>query len=338
MTIFLALAFWIFSAIAVGVTAHTRHRSYLGWLMVTLLVSPVVALPALLLISSSAMKAEAERANNPYAVGSTRHGAYAGKPMQPATVVVQEMEPETPTRSPRPRMLAGLAMLAFAVLAPAVWFSTLSQASTDVRSAAATYDLPQDIADLPWEAPSSFPLSGSKLRDQARNADALAMISTPAPAYEGGIVSHIANLRAGPTTDSEITGLVDQGASVQIVARNKDGDWYQLAGGDWIAAFLVTRTGDLGHSIPTMTAACSQCARVEAGLGTVDVLQANLRSGPGVDFDIVGTVDAGQTLELAGVSNGGDWYRLADGSWIYAELVSDAPQNLAVVVEAATQL
>ena len=88
----------------------------------------------------------------------------------------------------------------------------------------------------------------------------------------------------------------------------------------------------------TMTAACSPCAGMEAGLAMVNVTQANLRSGPGVEFGIVGTLDSGQTLELAGVSNGGDWYRLADGSWIYAELVSDAPQNLVSVVEAATQL
>ena len=340
MTIFLALAIWIISSIAVGVAAHIRYRSYLGWLMVALLVSPLAALLVLLLISSSAMAKDADDEDNPYAVGATRHGAYAQKPMQPTTVVVQEIE--TSTGSAYPRMLAGFVVLAFALLAPGVWISTSLGASTDVRSTAATYDLSQDIADLAWEAPSSFPLSGSKLGDQARNADALASAliptPTPAPAYEGGIVSHIANLRASPTTDSAITGLLDQGASVQLMAQSKDGDWYQLASGDWIAAFLVTRTGDLGHPMTTMTAACSQCASMEAGLAMVNVTQANLRSGPGAEFGIVGTLDSGQTPELAGVSNGGDWYRLADGRWIYAELVSDAPQNLVIVVEAATQL
>jgi hypothetical protein len=48
-----------------------------------------------------------------------------------------------------------------------------------------------------------------------------------------------ANLRAGPGTNYRILGTVASGERLRIVAANATGDWYFLAGGQWIAAFLV---------------------------------------------------------------------------------------------------
>ena len=48
-----------------------------------------------------------------------------------------------------------------------------------------------------------------------------------------------ANLRAGPSTAYPITGGVRAGQQLDIVARTQAGDWYLLADGRWIAAFLV---------------------------------------------------------------------------------------------------
>ncbi|MCL4863881.1 MAG: hypothetical protein KJZ93_31025 [Caldilineaceae bacterium] len=48
-----------------------------------------------------------------------------------------------------------------------------------------------------------------------------------------------ANLRAGPGTDYAVAGSAQAGVVLEIVARNADGTWLQLAGGEWIAAFLV---------------------------------------------------------------------------------------------------
>lgn len=55
-----------------------------------------------------------------------------------------------------------------------------------------------------------------------------------------------ANLRGGPGTEYATVGSMTQGQGVEIVGRNEAGDWYQLAGGAWIAAFLVNDApGDL---------------------------------------------------------------------------------------------
>jgi hypothetical protein len=64
---------------------------------------------------------------------------------------------------------------------------------------------------------------------------------------------------------------------------------------------------------------------------------ANLRSGPGTDFPIVGSVAAGQSLTITGRNPAGDWYQLADGNWIAAFLVTGAPADVAVVDVPALQ-
>lgn len=52
---------------------------------------------------------------------------------------------------------------------------------------------------------------------------------------------------------------------------------------------------------------------------------ANLRSGPGIDFPVVGSATAGATLDVRARTAAGDWLLLASGVWISADLVADAP-------------
>lgn len=59
--------------------------------------------------------------------------------------------------------------------------------------------------------------------------------TVPAPP----VVIEEANLRAGPGTEYERLGSAAPGERLELIARNPAGDWYQLAGGAWIAAFLV---------------------------------------------------------------------------------------------------
>jgi hypothetical protein len=48
-----------------------------------------------------------------------------------------------------------------------------------------------------------------------------------------------ANLRGGPGTGYAVVGSTQAGDALDVTARNAGGDWLQLAGGEWIAAFLV---------------------------------------------------------------------------------------------------
>jgi len=55
---------------------------------------------------------------------------------------------------------------------------------------------------------------------------------------------------------------------------------------------------------------------------------ANLRSGPGTSFAKVGSAALGSTVTLAGCTAAGDWCRLTDGTWVFAELLDSVPAGL----------
>ncbi len=59
-------------------------------------------------------------------------------------------------------------------------------------------------------------------------------------------------------------------------------------------------------------------------------LGANLRTGPGVEFDRVDGVEEGEVLTIVAQDEGGDWLKLEDGSWIFADLVNNVPADLPV--------
>ncbi len=58
---------------------------------------------------------------------------------------------------------------------------------------------------------------------------------------------------------------------------------------------------------------------------------ANLRSGPGTDYPILAGLPAGQAVAITGRSADGAWFVLSDGSWVFAELVSNPPADVPVV-------
>ena len=59
-------------------------------------------------------------------------------------------------------------------------------------------------------------------------------------------------------------------------------------------------------------------------------LGANLRAGPGVEFDRLDGVEQGQVLTIVAQNTGGGWLKLEDGSWIFATLVDNVPTDLPV--------
>ena len=64
--------------------------------------------------------------------------------------------------------------------------------------------------------------------------------------------------------------------------------------------------------------------------GTTAKQDANLRSGPGTNFDVVGSVSAGDALTLVGRNEVGDWYQTNDNQWIAAFLINNTPSSLPV--------
>lgn len=137
-----------------------------------------------------------------------------------------------------------------------------------------------------------------------------------------GTVNANANLRGGPGTTFAKVGGVKEGDGVTVVECNDDCTWYHLDSEAWIAASLVDLSADKPSAAPT--------ARPSTATRPTASDKANLRSGPGQQYAVVGSAAAGQTLDLVGRSADSGWYATRDGNWISATLVDNAPSNLPV--------
>lgn len=137
-----------------------------------------------------------------------------------------------------------------------------------------------------------------------------------------------ANLRAGPGTNFAIVGQATAGQEVQVAAVSEDGGWYLLGNGAWIAGFLVATPE---APVPVVNdqilqAVTGQTAPAPTGIVTPTVtVDANLRAGPGTEFDVIGGTLAGQAINIVGRNADGTWFRLDNGGWVFAALVANPP-------------
>jgi len=174
-----------------------------------------------------------------------------------------------------------------------------------------------------------------------------------------------ANLRSGPDVSFALVGTINGGQGVRVVAADASGNWYLLDNGAWIATFLVegaptdlpVATDALIATLPdpttltTTTTITSTTAITSTGTPTPTTqpaggglilvptptptiaasvpptvtTDANLRSGPGTEFPIIGGTITGQVLEIVARNADASWYLLSNGGWVAAFLVSSPP-------------
>ena len=149
-----------------------------------------------------------------------------------------------------------------------------------------------------------------------------------------------AELRSAPSEDADFIGLVATGGTITVNGIDPTGRWYRSEDGVWIAAddlvdapldqvpVVMTETQQ-----PTVesgeqpaqaeTPAATQTVQLVATQAIVE-LDANLRSGPGIEFDRVDGVNSGEEVSVVGQSADGEWYLLGNGVWLFAALVVEA--------------
>ncbi len=64
---------------------------------------------------------------------------------------------------------------------------------------------------------------------------------------------------------------------------------------------------------------------VAPGLPPTITVDANLRSGPGLEFPIIGGTITGQALNIVARNEAGDWFLLDNGGWVASFLVANPP-------------
>jgi N-acetylmuramoyl-L-alanine amidase len=75
------------------------------------------------------------------------------------------------------------------------------------------------------------------------------VIKVAAPKKQATVNTDTLNMRAGPSTQHQVTGTVKRGDRLEILGKNRAGDWLKVAapGGTeaWVFAQLVTTDVDL---------------------------------------------------------------------------------------------
>ena len=136
------------------------------------------------------------------------------------------------------------------------------------------------------------------------------MLNTAVTVYRGPHISY-----------PELQTITDASGSFDLLGRTESGDWWQICclNGEngWVAAAEVRTEGNTA-SLPILPEPAAQA------IITADRL--NVRSGPSVDYALLGTVEAGMSYEVIGRLNDQSWWLiccLADGSagWVINDAV-----------------
>ena len=134
---------------------------------------------------------------------------------------------------------------------------------------------------------------------------ALCLTVTAAAAEIGsGVVdSYDLRLRSQPSTDAETIVYLDNGAKLSV--QEDLGDWYKVVSGTYtgyVSAEYVAYTPSPEEEIPDVGTPSETAAEVNAN-------DVNLRSGPSTDYNILGTLNAGEAVTM--LTNEDGWCQVA---------------------------
>lgn len=159
------------------------------------------------------------------------------------------------------------------------------------------------------------------------------------------VITGALNVRSGPGISYGVATIVRSGEQVFILARNSTGSWMKVRTSTnvegWVNASLVST------SVPVQDLPVVDGSPPEASV-VVIVSAANVRTGPGGQYDVIAILYQSQAVSLIGRSSGSNWLyvRLGNGQegWIKTTSVQanvpiadlpviqpGAPSNSAVV-------
>lgn len=159
--------------------------------------------------------------------------------------------------------------------------------------------------------PPGFALEGSLTTDRQWlrvrpgafvSVDAVQFQDAASAGYQSFWVgSHIANIREFPLTTARIVRKADPGAELKLQIFN--GEWAQVAGGGFVFRKLVTAEAPQVLQLPALM--------------RVSVEKAEIRSGPGPQYPILGLYFRNHKVEVQELQSG--WLRVGQDQYIRAQ-------------------
>ena len=144
---------------------------------------------------------------------------------------------------------------------------------------------------------------------------------------------YLLNVRQGPGLHYAVVTTVQRGTQANIYGRDASDDWFLveiqgIAGRVWIYQDLTTVQGSL-NSVPFVSPTDTDPigSPVDAPLAITKPNVLNVRSGPGLNYQVLTTVPSGTQGKIIGVSPDYQWYRVVLGvlsqpAWVYASLTT----------------
>lgn len=161
------------------------------------------------------------------------------------------------------------------------------------------------------------------------------------PAQTGALATAITNvnIRNGPGTDYQKIGLFELNQTAGVMGLSADGQWWliSLAGIEgsqgWVSAQYVIVEN--GSDVPVVSAEGEQISNQQViptpqvgDSGITANVVVNIRSGPGIENEILGRLNAGQSAKVIGVSPDNNWWvisvpsAIAGRGWVSADYVT----------------
>ncbi len=149
---------------------------------------------------------------------------------------------------------------------------------------------------IPGGSPAPRPSPGAPVSPALGPASAI--VTTP-----------VASVRSGPNSSYPLLGTAPQGTYLTLIGRNASGSWVVVLAPNglqgWMSSALIEAFIPLG---PLPEVAYTPIDTY--GTGYVDTGALNIRSGPGLNYSIIGTLRDGERLSLMGRNAYGDWLKV----------------------------
>ncbi|HLV33755.1 MAG TPA: SH3 domain-containing protein [Spirillospora sp.] len=179
----------------------------------------------------------------------------------------------------------------------------------------------------------------------------LGSLTVPLAAQESNVTASVyqtVNVRSGPSTQFDIVGKLEDGDTVPVLGRDSDATrWLYVALPDgtegWVAVFTVTLSGSVDslaiiHPTPPNADSSADLTPAPDGVSIVAFGRVNVRSGPGINYDIVGQLDVEDRAMVTARSNyNNDWLYIENdelAGWVayFTVTVRGNPDELPVLV------